>query len=151
MTNGQRIQGIIDKISSPCDFRALAKKFTHIFKDDEVTFWYFKEKIMDMRSRAADQTTVDLLNNALDYSDILVERSRPKKPGQKKKTLKIDKIDNLDITMNRACTMKEIEREVIRIALERNNHSRRAAARELGLALRTIRNKLNEYTKEKKQ
>lgn len=49
------------------------------------------------------------------------------------------------ITLSPNCTMREVEKEVIRIALLMNNDNRNATSEMLGLSVRTLRNKINEY------
>ena len=43
------------------------------------------------------------------------------------------------------CSMEEVEREAIRITLIRNNYSKVKTAKDLGIALRTLRNKIRIY------
>ena len=42
-------------------------------------------------------------------------------------------------------TLQEIERAAIEASLKRNNWDKRATAKELGVSLKTIYNKLNSY------
>lgn len=52
---------------------------------------------------------------------------------------------NCTLYLEKGCTLREIERESIRVTLTRNKDNRTVTARELGISVRTLRNKLNEY------
>jgi len=41
--------------------------------------------------------------------------------------------------------VKEVERELYRLVLIKNDHNRTKTAKELGISIRTLRNKINEY------
>lgn len=52
---------------------------------------------------------------------------------------------NCTLYLEDSCGLREIEREAIRITLVKNKNNRTATAKDLGISIRTLRNKLNEY------
>lgn len=54
---------------------------------------------------------------------------------------------NCTLYIDGSCSFREIEREAIRVTLARHRDNRTKTAKDLGISIRTLRNKLNEYLK----
>ena len=71
--------------------------------------------------------------------------NRENQEKEKRLVLDIHESENCTIIFHGQCSIREIEKEAIRIALKSFGYNRTKTAVYLGISVRTLRNKLNEY------
>jgi len=125
----------------PEDISLLSEHFLKRFSEmDGKTIKGFTDEAMDFLKKRQWKGNIRELENTIQRAVIL---SKSDMVGID--DFMIDRCHNLDIITIRG--IKDVERELILKTLEEVNGNKTQAARLLGVSVRTIRNKLNEYRK----
>lgn len=106
------------------------------------TLWEFHEHSLSRNER-------DLILELLE--DIQAELPIPKRVRTKRQSSEIEpsKVVSITIKENEPRNIiKEVEMEAIRLALVKTNGNKEEATKLLGICIRTLRNKLNEYRRD---
>lgn len=117
-----------------CIFSDVAKSAEALLEDVQEKIYYLENE-----EEINKQRMVNNLENPQDEQyDQIVE-------GSNFKVGEIVQSDNCLLIIHDKCSIREIEREAIRITLQKNNENRTKSAIDLGISIRTLRNKINEY------
>lgn len=117
-----------------CIFSDVAKSVDALLEDVQEKIYYLENEEEINKSRVIKE----LENPLVESCDQIVE-------GSNFKVGEIVQSDNCLLIIHDKCSIREIEREAIRITLQKNNENRTKSAIDLGISIRTLRNKINEY------
>lgn len=124
----------ISNYKATCIFSDVAKSADALLEDVQEKIYYLENEEEINKQR--------MVNNLENHQDEQYDQNAESSDFM---AGEIVQSDNCLLIIHDKCSIREIEREAIRITLQKNNENRTKSAIDLGISIRTLRNKINEY------